>query len=133
MIGLCCHSQHHVMRLRCHSLLLPVWRIICRIILYVSLYITLYVRLVIIISSHYMLLFLQFLVCKQFKSNRKSWTEFHCNLWFCGNKIMLITNIKYDQLTSLYSINPKSYCVYHFPIDLEPNGHPFGSKPIEKW
>ena len=26
-----------------------------------------------------------------------------------------------------YSINPKSDCNYHAPIDLEPNGLPFGS------
>ena len=26
----------------------------------------------------------------------------------------------------------KSDCIYHFPIDLEPNGRPFGSKSIGK-
>ena len=31
-------------------------------------------------------------------------------------------------------IKPKSPCIYHFPIDLEPIGHcPFGSKSIGKW
>ena len=30
-------------------------------------------------------------------------------------------------------IKPKSECIYHAPIDLEPNGHPFGSKSIGKW
>ena len=30
-------------------------------------------------------------------------------------------------------INLKSECIYHFPIDLEPNGRPFGSKLIGKW
>ena len=32
-----------------------------------------------------------------------------------------------------YYINPKSDCIYHFPIDLEPNGRPFGSKSTGKW
>ena len=32
-----------------------------------------------------------------------------------------------------YQVNPKSDCIYHFPIDLEPNGRPFGSKVIGKW
>ena len=32
-----------------------------------------------------------------------------------------------------YEIKPKSDCVYPFPIDLEPNGRPFGSKSIGKW
>ena len=31
-----------------------------------------------------------------------------------------------------YEIKPKSDCSYHFPIDLEPNGRPFGSKSIVK-
>ena len=26
-----------------------------------------------------------------------------------------------------------SDCIYHFPIDLGPNGYPFGSKSIGKW
>ena len=26
-----------------------------------------------------------------------------------------------------YQIKPKSECIYHFPIDLELNGRPFGS------
>ena len=29
-----------------------------------------------------------------------------------------------------YQINPKSDCIYHFPVDLEPKGRPFGSKSI---
>ena len=28
------------------------------------------------------------------------------------------------------SIKPKSDCIYHFPIDLEPNRRPLGSKSI---
>ena len=33
-----------------------------------------------------------------------------------------------------YYINPKSYCIHHFPIDMDPIGQcPFGSKLIEKW
>ena len=32
-----------------------------------------------------------------------------------------------------YQINPKLNCIYHFPIDLEQNGRPFGSKSIGKW
>ena len=32
-----------------------------------------------------------------------------------------------------YHIKPKLDCIYHFPIDLEPDGCPFGSKSIEKW
>ena len=32
-----------------------------------------------------------------------------------------------------YYINPKSDCIYHFPIDLDPNGRPFVSKSIGKW
>ena len=29
-------------------------------------------------------------------------------------------------------INPKSNCINHFPIDLDPNGRLFGSKSIAK-
>ena len=32
-----------------------------------------------------------------------------------------------------YQIKLKSNCIYYFPIDLETNGHPFGSEPIGKW
>ena len=32
-----------------------------------------------------------------------------------------------------YQINPKSDCIYHPPIDLDPNGRAFGSKSIGKW
>ena len=28
---------------------------------------------------------------------------------------------------------PKSDCIYHFPIDLEPNGNPLGSNSIGRW
>ena len=31
-----------------------------------------------------------------------------------------------------YQIKPKSDCIHHFQIDLEPNGCPFGSKSIGK-
>ena len=31
-----------------------------------------------------------------------------------------------------YQINLKSDCIYHAPIDLNPNGRPLGSKSIEK-
>ena len=32
-----------------------------------------------------------------------------------------------------YHIKPKSDCIYYAPIDLEPNGRPFGSKSICTW
>ena len=32
-----------------------------------------------------------------------------------------------------YLIKPKSDCIYHAPIELEPNGHQFGSKSICAW
>ena len=32
-----------------------------------------------------------------------------------------------------YSLKPKSDCIYHFLIDLEPNVRPFGFKSIGKW
>ena len=32
-----------------------------------------------------------------------------------------------------YQIKPISDCIYHFPIDLEPNRRPFCSKSIRKW
>ena len=32
-----------------------------------------------------------------------------------------------------YSIKPNSDCIYHFSIDLEPNGRPFVSKSFGKW
>ena len=32
-----------------------------------------------------------------------------------------------------YWIDSESDCIYHFPIDLEPNGRPFGSKSIGGW
>ena len=32
-----------------------------------------------------------------------------------------------------YQINPKSDCIYQFPINLESNGRLFGSKSIGKW
>ena len=35
--------------------------------------------------------------------------------------------------SKFYQIKPKSGCIYHFPIDLDPNGGPFGSKSIGKW
>ena len=31
-----------------------------------------------------------------------------------------------------YWLKPKSDCIYYFPIDLEPNGRPFGSKSMSK-
>ena len=30
-------------------------------------------------------------------------------------------------------LNPKSDCIYHFPIDFDPNERPVGSKSIGKW
>ena len=32
----------------------------------------------------------------------------------------------------IYVFTPKLYCIYHFPIDLEPNAILLGSKSIEK-
>ena len=32
-----------------------------------------------------------------------------------------------------YEINPKSDCIYHFPIDLDPKIRPFAFKSIGKW
>ena len=32
-----------------------------------------------------------------------------------------------------HQIQPNSDCIHHPPTDLEPNRHPFGSKPIGKW
>ena len=38
-----------------------------------------------------------------------------------------------DIFSKCYQIKPKSDCIYHFPIDLETNGRPFGYKSIGKW
>ena len=35
--------------------------------------------------------------------------------------------------SKFYQIKPKSDCICHFPIDLEPNGCPFGPQSIGKW
>jgi len=32
-----------------------------------------------------------------------------------------------------YWVNPKSDCIYHLKIDMEPNERPIGSKSIGKW
>ena len=58
------------------------------------------------------------------------------------NLISLDADIQVDHLhTEKYFRNliksnrnhaPKS-CIYHAPIDLKPNGRPFGSKSIGKW
>ena len=40
---------------------------------------------------------------------------------------------KSEIFSKLCEIKPKSDCIYHFPVDKEPNGRPFGSKSIEKW
>ena len=37
------------------------------------------------------------------------------------------------QTENSYKINPKSDCIYHFPIDLKPNGRSFGFKSTGKW
>ena len=34
--------------------------------------------------------------------------------------------------TKSFQINQKSDCIYHFPIDLEPNERPFGSLMVEE-
>ena len=40
--------------------------------------------------------------------------------------------LSYTQKSYFY-INPKSDCIYHFPVDSDPNGRPFVSKSIGKW
>ena len=50
--------------------------------------------------------------------------------YFNDSHLHLIS-AKVDQIES-YQINPKSGCIYHFPIDLEPNGRLFDSKSIGK-
>ena len=35
-----------------------------------------------------------------------------------------------EMFSKSYQINLKSDCIYHFPIDLDPNVCPFGSKSI---
>ena len=38
-----------------------------------------------------------------------------------------------NSFSNLHTLNqPKSDCIYHFPMDLEPNGIPFCSKSIGK-
>ena len=48
------------------------------------------------------------------------------------NKVLACTAHR-EIFSKSYSINPKSDCIYHFPIDLDPNGCPNGSKLIGKW
>ena len=47
------------------------------------------------------------------------------------------SNLKYAThrgiFSKYYQTKLKSDCIYHFPIDLEPNGRPFGSKSVGKW
>ena len=47
------------------------------------------------------------------------------------NYLMKITHRKI--FSKSYWINLKLDCIYHFPINLEPNGHPFRFISIGKW
>ena len=38
-----------------------------------------------------------------------------------------------ESFSKSYWINLKSDCIYHFPVNLDPNGRPFGSKSTGKW
>ena len=41
---------------------------------------------------------------------------------------ILNTTTHREAFSKSYYIDPKSDCIYHFPIDLELNARPFGSK-----
>ena len=45
-----------------------------------------------------------------------------------SSPIMLRSATHREIFSKSYSINPKSDCIYHFPIDLDLNKRPFGSK-----
>ena len=42
-------------------------------------------------------------------------------------------NSIYKYISNIYIHLSESDCSYHFPVDLEPNGRPFGSKSIGNW
>ena len=60
------------------------------------------------------------------KIKSKSFIYFFC-FNFCFTWRIRVKNYK------LLLNQPKSYCVYHFPIHLEPNEIPFGSKLTRQW
>ena len=46
---------------------------------------------------------------------------------------MILNDWPYTEKYFQNLIKSKSDCIYHFPIYLEPNGPPFGSKSVGKW
>ena len=52
---------------------------------------------------------------------------------FQGEEISYFFTTQREIFLKSYQIKPKSECIYHFLIDLEPNGRPFGSRSIGKW
>ena len=54
----------------------------------------------------------------------------------CGIQVVAMSHqTLYTQrnLLEFFQIKLKSDCIYHFLIDLEPNGRPFDPKSIGKW
>ena len=52
----------------------------------------------------------------------------------CITGDFIVSDTTHGEIVSKsHLIKPKSDCTYHFPIKLEPNGRPFGSKSIGKW
>ena len=50
----------------------------------------------------------------------------------CGCDSTILDNTHRVIFLKSCSFKLKSDCIYHFPIDLGPNGRPFGSKSIGK-
>ena len=58
-------------------------------------------------------------------------------IYFIQNKRTIVTKAQ-DKLTQrgsnlIKSTQNQIVAIYHFPIDLDPNGRPFGSKSIGAW
>ena len=62
--------------------------------------------------------------CKKKTKLRHFPTSFPSRLKFCTRR---------EIFSKSYEIKPKSDCIYHAPIDSEPDGIPFGLKLIVMW
>ena len=49
------------------------------------------------------------------------------------NESFIVVHAHREIFFKSYLINPKPGSIYHFPIDLEPNGRSFGYKSIGRW
>ena len=73
--------------------------------------------------------------CKSFLGGMRgaglNYTVHHS--WERGMGVFQFEAVHNEILSKYYLIKPKSECMYHAPIDLEPNRRSFGSKSIGAW